>query len=314
MKASEIIMGCMRWGGSWDSSPISDDDIRNTHNCIDAALESGIKLFDHADIYCMGKSEIVFGKVLQQRPELREILQIQSKAGIVMGMGPHESSHYNSSPQHLEQQLDLSLKQLQSDYLDIYIVHRPDPLTSIEESARFLKKAMEQGKIRRVGVSNMDLNQVRSFAYHLDTDLACNQIQFSLRHAALIEGIVNVDTTDYSPEQSSVSGLMQYSSSNSMPLQFWGCLDQGYYSSDGRVSDDTFSDTKALLNQLAEKYECSVSAVLLAWQMQLPVTAQPIIGTTKPERIRELAKAQTFHLSRDEWFSLWITSRGMALP
>ncbi|WP_338368151.1 aldo/keto reductase, partial [Enterococcus faecium] len=124
---SRLVLGCMGLGGSWDKSPLTEKDEYIAEKAIDAALSIGISMFDHADIYKMGKSETVFGKILKGRPDLREKIILQSKCGIHFPEGDLPG-RYDFSRKHILQSVEGILSRLETDYLDILLLHRPDPL------------------------------------------------------------------------------------------------------------------------------------------------------------------------------------------
>jgi len=147
----------MGLGGDWNTNPLTNDDIRIAGKAVEAALESGITIFDHADIYTMGKAEVVFGKLLYKNPSLRANIVLQSKAGICHHKGADKSNYYDLSKEYLLQQVDAILQRLQTDYLDIFLLHRPDPLLNPEEIGDAFATLKKAGKVKSFGVSNMSL-------------------------------------------------------------------------------------------------------------------------------------------------------------
>ena len=117
----------MGLGGGWNNDPLTTDDYKLAESAVEAALEIGITNFDHADIYTVGKAELVFGKLLKANPSLRDKIILQSKAGIRYHEGLMNSSIYDLSNKYLLQQVDAILNRLQTDYLDVFMLHRPDP-------------------------------------------------------------------------------------------------------------------------------------------------------------------------------------------
>lgn len=299
----------MGLGGQWDQSPITQENIIKARKAIHAALELGITYFDHANIYTMGKAEKVFGVILKENPGLRDLIKIQTKAGIELGYGVRYTS-YNSSKDHLLSQIDRSLKNLNTDYLDTFLIHRPDPLMDLEEVAETFDILKSEGIVRRFGVSNMSVRQVELLQYYCDMPICANQIQFSLKHAALLEEGLTFNIPG--APQNGVGDLLSYSKLHNIEIQAWRSLDNGYFLSEG--IDTEAGKVRSLLKELASKYNSNPAAILLAWIFRLPYAIKPIIGSTNPERIALAIKAVNVDLSRENWYELYITARGELLP
>lgn len=310
MHNRKIIYGCMGLGGSWDSSPLSLKDQKKADTVIEAALAAGITHFDHADIYTFGKAEQAFGNYLKKNSSLREKLFIQSKTGIVLNAGPLQSSIYNLSRAYVNSQVDKILKRLSVDYLDALLLHRPDPLTSMEELAETLRIVKESGKVKSFGVSNMSTSQIQLLQSHLDEPLSTNQIELSLSQSSLLDLEVWVNREE-SPKEAGLGGLLAYSQKQNLSLQAYSSLAQGRYGKPSSLKD---KEAAKLINELAEKYETTSSGILLAWLWKIPVNIQPVIGTTNPDRIRESVNAMKIDLSREDWYALWIMAKGVKLP
>ena len=313
MAKKELIYGCMGLGGGWNSNPLNSDDFKQAENAIEAALEAGITYFDHADIYTVGKAELIFGQLLKAKPSLRDQIILQSKAGICYHKGLMNSSIYDLSKKYLLQQVDIILKRLQTDYLDVFMLHRPDPLMNPEEIADTFRVLKKSGKVKRFGVSNMTLHQIDFIQKHCDDQLVANQIQLSLGHSLLIDsGILanRVNTLDFN----GVEGLLEYTQSNNLAIQAYSPLMGGRFSGNDKLATKEDKKTIDLVNQFAEKYNTTSSSILLAWVMKIPGNVQPIIGTTNPQRIAECKEAVTIELSRLDWYNLWITARGEKIP
>jgi predicted oxidoreductase len=310
MKDSKLIYGCMGLGGNWDNSPLTAADQQKADEVIQTALEAGIHYFDHADIYTFGKAEEAFGNFLKQNPGLRKNLFIQSKTGIELLAGPLNSSHYNSSEAYIDKQVDAILKRLCIDQLDALLIHRPDPLTSMEDLARTLQNLKQSGRIKAFGVSNMSVSQISLLQTYLDEPLITNQIQLNLNDSQLLDLEVWVNRQE-SPKSAGLNHLLGYSAKNNLSIQAYSSLAQGKYA---KASDSKTEETIKMLDKLARKYESSRSGILLAWLWRIPATIQAIIGTTNLNRIKESAQAQNIQLSRKEWYELWITSKGVKLP
>jgi len=310
---SPIIYGCMGLGGSWDHEPITKQDRKKAFKAIEAALESGIDTFDHADIYMLGKAEEVFGQFLQTHPAIRSQMKIQTKAGIQLGVAALGSNRYNLSTEYLLTAIESSLSRLGTEYLDMFLLHRPDPLSSIQEITDSLLYIKEKGYALNVGVSNMSVRQIESIQAASNLRISANQIQFSLGHSLLLEDEVRLNR--YETHDNTLSGMLAFAQTNHMTIQAWGPLDQGdYLKKSGQKKDPNVKKTHKLIKELAQKYEVPPIAIPLAWMLRLPADIQPIIGTTDPKRIKAAAQAGEISLSREDWYDLWVTAMGATLP
>ncbi|TMS82002.1 aldo/keto reductase [Pseudoalteromonas sp. S554] len=310
---SKLVFGCMGLGGGWNKDPITSTHLKQTHECIDNAIEGGINFFDHADIYTFGKAEQVFGQALSERPELREHIYIQSKCGIKFAdeQGP---KRYDFSADWIEQSVENSLKRLNTQYLDVLMLHRPDPLMEVDEVARVFSCLKESGKVKHFAVSNMQQHQMNFLQYALDMPIVANQIEASLqKHQFIDEGLYagNSDGKDinFTP------GNIEYCRSFDIQIQSWGSLCQGLYTG-GDLSNASQADinTSILVNKLAAIYGTSAEAIVLAWLLRHPASIQPIIGTTNAKRIKASCEAINVHLSREHWYALYESAKGCEVP
>jgi len=305
--------GCMGLGGGWDQHPVSKDNIKQAHHVIDTALESGINLFDHADIYTFGKAETAFGHVLADRPTLRENIYIQSKCGIRL---PNDegTKRYDLSKAWLCSSVDNILARLQCEHLDILMLHRPDPLMAIDEVAEALHALKASGKVGHFGVSNMQHHQMAYLQSALDAPLVCNQIEISLAKLDWIESGVMVGNNGANAN-SFEAGTLEYCQTHNVQIQAWGSLAQGVFSGRDRAGQPaSVHATANLVSELANNYQVSTEAIVLAWLMRHPAAVQPMIGTTNLDRIRACAQATTVKLTRHEWYALYERSRGQEIP
>lgn len=307
-----LILGCMGMGGAWDQNPVSDADETRAANAVDAALESGISIFDHADIYTFGKAETVFGRLLASRPSLRQAIHIQSKTGIRLNAGENGSTHYDLSRNYIIEQTLAILKRLQTDYLDTLFLHRPDPLMDGTEIAAAFEWLHSRGVVRFFGVSNMHLKHIRYIAGQSHFPIVANQLQFSLGHRLLIESDISVNQKN-TTATASTDGLLAYCHDQEIMIQAWSPLDKGKYLQPD--SDDTTTkNTNRKVHELADRYQVPPESVLLAWLFAMPVRVVPVIGTLTPSRIRACSRSLDVRLSRKDWYDLWITARGVPLP
>ncbi|WP_040515653.1 aldo/keto reductase [Paraglaciecola polaris] len=310
---SALAYGCMGLGGGWDAKPVSRANIAQANDCVNTALESGINFFDHADIYTLGKAEQVFGEVLAQRPELRKRIYIQSKCGIRFSddQGP---KRYDLSADWIRESVEGSLRRLNTDYLDVLMLHRPDPLMQAEEIARVFDELRSAGKVHYFGVSNMHHHQIAYLQQALDAPLVANQIEASLLKQDWIDEGVYAGNSD-GQDINFNAGTLEYCRREHMQLQSWGSLAQGLYS--GRaVSDksEAVIRTSVLVAKLAAAYNVSPEAIVLAWLIRHPANIQPVIGSTDCGRIAGASQAGNITLSREHWYALYESAKGMELP
>lgn len=300
----------MGLGGTWNNSPLSKADVLNAERAVFTAFESGITRFDHADIYCLGKSEEVFGKILKMHPDFRTEIQVQSKAGIEYHKGINASNTYNFSKTYILQSTDEILKRLQIEYLDMFLFHRPDPLIYPEELADTIDFLINSGKVKSIGVSNMSPSMLHFINQCSRYSIMANQIQFSLNHSGLLNEIV-----EFNAESIQESGLFAQSHLEQFEIQAWSPLNKGIYSEAQHNNDlpEYYNEPVKLMSELAEKYKTNISAIQLAWILKLPFNITPIIGTTKPDRIKDCTESLTINLDRDDWYNLWILARNQKL-
>jgi predicted oxidoreductase len=303
----------MGLGGGWDAQPLAELDVDKAQAATEAALEAGITQFDHANIYTLGKAEESFGRLFQRRSSLRHSLLLQSKCGIRFA-DAHGPKRYDLSAQHIIESVDESLRRLQTDYLDVLILHRPDPLMQPFEVAQAWQRIKAAGKARHLGVSNMHAAQIAWLQQALDEPLVVNQLEMSLlKHDWLEAGTCFNDAQGASAL--AWNGTLEYTQQHGMQLQAWGALARGWYS--GAAPSDApaaVHRAAAYVQQLAQAHGAAAEAIVLAWLMQHPARIQPVIGTTDPRRIRACARALDVTLSRGEWYQLYTTARGHDLP
>lgn len=312
---SRLVLGCMPFGGGWDRTPITPEDVRNAEQTLDAALAIGITMVDHANIYTMGKAEQTFGTILKGRPGLRERLVIQSKCGIRFAEGALPG-RFDFSQAHILEAVDGSLRRLGIDYLDILLLHRPDPLMEPDEVAAAFGQLKAAGKVRYFGVSNMSVGQMRFLQRSLPDQLAVNQLELSLAHLDWLDQGVHVNQKA-GVGVNFADGLLEYCQLERIQLQAWGPLAQGRFSGRAVANEpEPVRQTAALVQQLATAKETTPEAIVLGWLMRHPAQIQPVIGTMNAERIAACADAerQAQLMTREEWYALYVSARGKPMP
>ncbi|NBC24845.1 MAG: aldo/keto reductase [Bacteroidetes bacterium] len=253
---------------------------------IEQNAEIGVTSFDQADIYGNYTTEATFGEALTQSTVRREEVQLISKCGIQL-INPERNSrvkHYDYRASYIIQQAEQSLKNLQTDYLDLFLLHRPSPLMQREEIAKAVHQLKQAGKIRAFGVSNFTPAQMRYLGSELD--IFANQIECSLTHSDPMEN----DT-------------LFFHQKHEIQTQAWSPLGSA-------LQLDPAKPLAGTLNQLAEKYSCSTAQLLIAWLLGHPAQLHPVLGTTKTDHLRKAVASQYIELDRQDWFVLYEAARG----
>lgn len=309
--ASKLVYGCMGLGGGWDSNPVAADHVRQARELIETALELGITVFDHADIYTLGKAESVFGQVLRDAPHLRQSMIIQSKCAIRFE-DAHGPKRYDFSADWITRSVEGSLARLGIEQLDALLLHRPDPLMQLDEVAHTLTRLQSEGKINHVGVSNMHGHQLAFLQSALQTPLIANQLEMSLGFRDWVEDGITTHSTQ-NRAMGYAQGTLEYCMQHDVQLQAWGSLAQGRYTGADTTTDADVA-TKALVAQLASDYATSPEAIVIAWLLRHPANIQPVLGTTSPTRLAACHQAIDVKLSREHWYQLLESARGEAVP
>ncbi|MDX3909056.1 MAG: aldo/keto reductase [Sphingobium sp.] len=281
-------------GLSWGMWRFKGNDVAAARALVDAALESGITLFDTADIYgpdngeAFGASEALLGKVFAADRSLRRKMVLATKGGIVIG------TPYDSSAAYLSSAIDASLSRLGVDHVDLWQIHRPDILTHPQEIARTLEDAHKSGKIGAIGVSNFTPAQIETLAHFLTVPIASTQPEYS----ALTLGPL-------------VAGKLDQAMRMDMAVLAWSPL------GGGRIADPRSERERAVaatLKKVADQYGVSVTAAAFSWIMAHPSRPIPIVGSQTPARIRESADAYKVQWTRADWYAVLTASREEPLP
>ncbi len=291
LKVSSIVLGLMR------IADMSDAAIREL---FDAAVEAGITVFDHADIYGgeRHRCEERFGKALNLSKGDRERIIIQSKVGIRRGW-------FDFSREHILNTVDESLAALKTDYLDVLLLHRPDALVEPEEVAEAFEALHSAGKVRHFGVSNHTPGQIELLKSAVRQPLLFNQVQLSMTHANLIaQGVAaNMAGSDQSITRD--IGLLDYSRLNGMMLQAWSPFQKRFFDGVFIGDRENYPELNDELDKLAKAYKVTPTGIAVAWITRHPANIQVVLGTTKPNRVRESAAGCDVQLTREEWYRLF---------
>jgi len=292
-----IGLGCMR---------IWDKPIPEVERLIATSLELGINFFDHADIYGGGKSEEVFAQALKNLQISRDKVIIQTKCGI-------RSGFYDLSKEHIITSVERALKRLDTDYIDVLLLHRPDTLMEPEEIAEAFSYVHSKGYVRYFGVSNFNSMQIELLSSAVNYKLLTNQLQLSLTNTGMIDSGIFANTKFHQAINRDGS-ILEYCRLKGITIQAWSPFQYGneYGNIQGVFIDNPlFPDLNAKLEYLANKYSVSKEAIAIAWILRHPAKIQPIVGTTNPERLKKIAQAQDVVLTKEEWYSLYIAAGNM---
>jgi predicted oxidoreductase len=315
LEVSRLAFGCMGLGGGWaPHTELTSEHEQQTREFLDAAEELGVNFFDHANIYGRGRSEEIFGRVLKERPSLREKIVIQSKCGIRLANEPPGTpNRFDFSRDHILESVDAILARLRTDRLEILLLHRPDPLWDGEEIAEAFQRLKLSGKVRYFGVSNQNRFQMEYLQSFLADPLVANQVEMNLLHHGFVEsGISFNQPSPHYPD--GWEGTMEYCRTKGVLLQAWSPLARGILM--GNLDDQprNIKEAATLVQELAQGHQTTAEAILLAWLLKHPAKIQPVLGTTRPDRLRDCAKALSVNLSREDWYSLFAAARGAPMP
>lgn len=300
LTTGKIALGCMR---------IFALDENELYELIRTALDLGINFFEHADIYGNGECEKLFGRVLKAHPELRSSMIIQSKCDIVTPN--HGGPRYDSAKDYIIAQARNSVKNLECGYLDILLLHRPDPLMDPKEVAEAFDILEQEGIVRHFGVSNFPASKMRMLSRFISQPLIINQIQMSAVHAPAVDEDVFFNMMD-DHAMNRADHILDYALEKDLMLQCW-CPLQASWVDGTFLNNPKYEKLNEALDQIAQKYQVSKAAVSAAWLLRLPQKMQVIAGTTKPGHLKDLCAGANIHLTRQEWYDIY-TAQHYPLP
>lgn len=286
-KGKRIISGTMNWG-VWGKQLETSSMAELIANCV----ELGVLTFDHADIYGGYSTEAEFGKAFLETKIPREDLYFISKCGIQFSnnSSPIFYNYYNYSKDYIVAQVENSLQNLQTDFLDLLLLHRPSPLMQSDDINAAIYQLTTQGKIKAFGVSNFTSSQIDLIQE--SHPIVYNQIECSLLH--------------YLPLY---DGTLDYLTKNKIGVMAWSPLGKYFTNHDNKRKR-----IKKALIPLMEKYEAEEDELLLAWLMHHPAQIHPVIGTTKIGRIKKSVRVIKIQMEEIDWFSLLVASQGHEMP
>jgi len=296
MQTSAVALGIMR---------MNSLTVDQATKVLETAVDLGINYVDSADIYGGGDSSTIFGKALKQSSVKRDQLYIQSKGGIVPG------KRYDFSKQHIIEAVDGELSRLGIDYLDSFLLHRPDPLMDPAEVAEAFNELQTSGKVRHFGVSNFNPMQVELLQSALNQRLMINQLQFGVMHTGAIDFGLHTNMQD-DRSINHDGEIIEYSRLHHMTIQAWAPYQYGNFA--GIFLDNPkFPKLNNAMQALADEKHTSKSAIATAWILRHPAKIQVILGTMNPKHLTENAAGADIDLTRQEWYDIYFAA-GNDLP
>ncbi len=296
----------MGLSGTWNAAEVGPEHKKKAVTAFNTAVEAGITFYDHADFYGAFTCEALFKDCLASIPGIREKIFIATKVGIAWPYG-----YYDHSPEYIVKGLEGSLTRMGIDYVDLYQLHRPDPLTHPGETAEVLDNMVQRGLIRAVGVSNYYPHQVLALQAYLQAPIVSNQISLSLtRLDPIYEGAAGGNG----------DGVLDQCLELDMTPLAYSPLGSGWLSGRREIPADHHDRERLtrILGAMAEispQYGDATPAQLaLAWLLRHPAGIIPLVGASKPDHIREAVGAVNVELSRPDWYRLWVAARGAGVP
>ena len=296
MNAPAVVVGCMR---------LAQKSCGEMQRFIHTAVDMGAHYFDHADIYGGGQSEKIFGEAMAKDPSIkREALFLQSKCGIRKGF-------FDFSREYILSSVDGILQRLQTEYLDVLLLHRPDALMEPEEVAAAFEQLHKSGKVRHFGVSNHNPMQMELLKKQVAQPLIINQLQFSIPVSNMVAAGLEVNMTTAGSFNRDGS-VLDYSRLNDITIQAWSPFQmenwQGCF-----IDSDKFPELNREMQLLAEQFGVSKTTIATAWILRHPAGMQVVSGTASEQRLKEIVDAEKVFLTREEWYRLYLAA-GHILP
>lgn len=306
-ETSNVALGIMRMG----TLPVPQ-----AIEALQAAHEAGINFIDSADIYGndpqlgRGSSEIHFGQAFKQSGLHRDDFYIQSKGGLFAN-ADNKITRYDSSKGHLIKAVDGILQRMGIDYLDSFLIHRPDPLMDPAEIAVAFDQLQAAGKVRHFGVSNFNPQQVALLQSAVDQRLLVDQLQFSIAHTGMIDFGLHTNMMD-TRSINRDGGLIEYARRKQITIQTWSPFQYGTFAGTF-INNEKFTKLNEVLAKLATKYQVSKNAIAVAWILRHPAHMQVLLGTMNPQHIADSAAGSDITLTKQEWYDIYFAA-GNDLP
>lgn len=286
---SRLAMGVMKWG-AWGRRLTTQEML----TLMERSVELGATTFDHADIYGDYTTEEAFGRALGMKPGLRERMELVTKCGIELpgaNRPQYRFKRYNTSKAYIVASAEASLRHLQTDRLDLLLIHRPSPLMDTDEIAEAFSHLRDAGKVLHFGVSNFSVSQFE--LVHSRFPLVTNQVQASaIRLEPFIDGVF---------DQCLRLGIA--------PM-VWSPLGGGKLFSE--PASEQSQNIRIAVEYLGPKYGgATAEQLLIAWLLHHPARLLPILGTARAERLEAIVPAFDIKLSSEDWFVIWRASTGL---
>ena len=292
-----IAVGCMR---------ISEIETVRLTEHIRFCIEHGLNFFDHADIYGGGQCESRFAEAFKKTGYKREDVILQSKCAIRPGV------MYDFTKKHILESVDGILKRLDTDYLDVLLLHRPDALMEPEEVAETFELLEKEGKVRHFGVSNHRPYQIELLNKYVKQELCANQLQFSIPFSNMVAAGMEANMlTDGAIDRD--GGILDYCRLKDITIQAWSPFQYGFFKGIFLGNNEKYPELNKALEEISQKYDTTPTAIATAWILRHPANIQMIAGTTNTERMSEIIKGNEIRLEREEWYRLYLSS-GHILP
>jgi len=299
--STRLAYGCMRLVPTWDPAKVTAEDAANGRRAVIAAFEAGYRTFDNADIYGGTACEKVFGDALREAKEMRRQIIVTTKCGIIFAKDG-APFRYDFSASHILRSCESSLNRMGVETIDLYHLHRPDFLMNPAEVAEAFEKLRMQGKVREFAVSNFTPSQVELLQAACPMLLVANQVEIHLGRLACFE-----------------DGTLDQCLLKRMTPLAWSPLGGGWLGAGGTVPQkhprpEVAEKLLAVMDKLASAYGVDRTVLALAWLLKHPAGIIPIVGSSKPEKIKAAVKAEEVELSREDWYRLLEAARGERLP
>jgi predicted oxidoreductase len=303
LQTTRLGYGCWRLGGSEGATAPPPNPEATGKRAVIAAFEAGFRFFDHADIYCGGRAELIFAQALKEVAGMRDQIVIASKCGIRFAGEPAADApyRYDSSAEYIIRSCEGSLQRLGIDRIDLYQIHRPDFLGNPEEIASAFCRLKESGKVREFGVSNFLPHQLAAVQKACPMPLIVNQVEISLLQLSAFH-----------------DGTLEQCMAEKMTPLAWSPLGGGVLGARERITPPGSRQPAVTalhdeIDSIAGERHVSRSVICLAWLLKHPSRIVPLVGSVEPTRIRDAAAAPALELTREEWYRLLTAARGARL-
>lgn len=301
-QASRVALGVMRMNAKT---------AQESATIVSTAFDRGVTFFDTADCYSAGASSSRLGQALVDCRIPRDAVVLQTKFGIYRDPDSDSITRYDFSKQHLVQALDQELTNLQTEYVDFVLLHRPDTLVDLDDLAAAFNELEQSGKVRHFGVSNVNPMQVEMLQSALSQKLEVNQLQFGLGHTGMVQQEFHVNMSDAASVDHD-GGLISYSRLHHMTIQAWSPFQVGFF--EGIFLDNPkYAELNTVLRTIAQRYNVTPSAIAVAWILRHPANMQVLLGSMTPSRLVDMIAGADVRLTAQEWYDLYVAA-GNDLP